>query len=361
VPGSGPISDFVDRAKAANIPDQSVVGILKASGWPEKEIYEALALHYEKSAGIAVPRRDSGGTAARDAFFYLVIFFTLATWTIALGSLSFSLIDQWFSDTLFSNAYASYDTGSVANAIACIIVAFPVYLFASWIVLRQTRLHPEKLNSPVRRWLTYMALVIAAGVFVGDLIDALTTFLRGQVTSRFLADAFVVLLLSGGVFFYYFGRLKKSEESAAEPKRGWDAAMALMSAAVVLVMLVLGFLYSGGPGRQRLKRADDKRLEDLYDLSRRIDNRWNRPGVSKQLPQNLDELGVTLGFDPISHQRYIYRPGQGSDYQLCAVFSLAGGQNQNPSQKPTWSHPRGFYCFQLDASQQTEAPVVSLY
>ena len=46
-----------------------------------------------------------------------------------------------------------------------------------------------------------MALVIAACIFIGELIAALTYFLRGEITSRFLAKAFVVLVISGGVFY----------------------------------------------------------------------------------------------------------------------------------------------------------------
>jgi hypothetical protein len=34
-------------------------------------------------------------------------------------------------------------------------------------ILREVRLHSEKLESPVRKWLTYIALLIAAGVVVG--------------------------------------------------------------------------------------------------------------------------------------------------------------------------------------------------
>ncbi len=361
MPPSSPIQEFVERAKAAGTTDESIAGILKARGWPEKEVYEALALHYERATGSAIPQRVSGGTAARDAFFYLVIFSTLATWMIGLGSLAFTLIDQWFSDTLFPNTYGTYDIYSMANSLACIIVAFPIYLLVSWIVLRQTRLHPERLTSPVRRWLTYMALVTAAGIFVGDLIDVLTTFLRGQVTSRFLADAFVVLVLSGAVFFYYFGGLRKSEDSAAEPKRNWHAPMAALSAAVVILMLILGFSHFGGPAKQRLERADATRLHDLYALSLRIRGHWSGSGTPRQLPQSLSELGPDVPTDPVTHQPYNYQPSQGTNYELCSVFALPSGQNQGQSRDAEWTHPAGFYCFQLDAARVAGSPNVNIY
>jgi hypothetical protein len=209
VPVPAKISEFIERAKANGASDQSVVGILTARGWPEKEVHDALAAHYERVTGIEVPRRSGSGTAAKDAFFYLLAFATLATWTFGVASIAFTLIDRWIADTLFTGSYYNqvYDTYSVASALAATLVSFPIYLLVSRTVVRDGRTHPEKLGSPVRKWLTYMALVVAAGVFIGDLIAALTYLLRGELTSRFIAKAVVVLALSGGVFFYYFGGL----------------------------------------------------------------------------------------------------------------------------------------------------------
>ena len=59
------ISEFIERAKAAGAPEQSIVGILTARGWPEKEVYEVLARHYEGTTGIEVLRRGGTGTAVQ--------------------------------------------------------------------------------------------------------------------------------------------------------------------------------------------------------------------------------------------------------------------------------------------------------
>lgn len=102
---SSNVGEFIERAKASGATDESVVGVLRARGWPEKGIYEALAAHYERVIGMEVPRRGGTGTAAKDAFFYLLIFSTLGTWAIGLGALAFTLIDRWLADTLFSGGY----------------------------------------------------------------------------------------------------------------------------------------------------------------------------------------------------------------------------------------------------------------
>ena len=351
------IQAFIESAKASGASDQSIVGILAARGWPEKDVYEALAGHYERVTGTIIPVRGAGGTGAKDAFFYLLVFSTLATWTIGLGSLAFSLIDRWLSDTLFSANYAygsQYEMYSIASEMASVLVAFPVFLLVSRAVVRDGRKNPEKLDSAVRRWLTYMALVVAAGVFIGDLITVLTYFLRGEMTSRFLTKALVVLLLSGGVFFYYYSGLRKSEQAPDQAARRRDVWMAGLSAVAAGVMVIFGFLQIGSPSTQRMLRADQKRVQDVYQLSVQISSRWKAD--SSKLPEHLDELtGVAIA-DPITRAQYEYRVQGGSKYELCAVFSTASERARETSSPPAWSHTAGRYCFQLDASQQTENP-----
>ena len=357
MPVPAKISEFIERAKAGGASDQALIGILTARGWPEKEVHEALAGHYERLTGIEVPRRSGAGTAAKDAFFYLLAFATLATWTFGVGSIAFTLIDHWIADTLFSTSYynQSYETYSVASALAATLVSFPIYLLVSRTLVRDGKAHAEKLSSPVRKWLTYMALVIAAGVFIGDLIAALTYLLRGELTSRFIAKAFVVLALSGGVFFYYFGGLKKSEEVEPSGKWGLDSWMAALSAVAVAAAVVLGFWYIGAPKTQRILRADRKRVQDLYLLSAQIGMRWNANG--HKLPEHLDELtGVVLS-DPVTRLPYEYHVKAGSEYELCGTFSMNGERSHDAMQPPgKWYHPAGRYCFPLNASQAAENP-----
>ncbi len=354
--GTNPnIEEFIQRAKAAGATEQSLVGILTARGWPEKEVYEALAAHYERVTEMEIPRRGGTGTAAKDAFFYLLIFSTLGTWTIGLGALAFTLIDRWLADALFpSPYYQGYDMISAAASMASVLVAFPIYLLVSRTVLRDEGGHPEKRNSPVRKWLTYMALVIAACVFVGDLIAALTHFLRGEITSRFLAKAFAVLVISGGVFSYYFGGLRRSEESEADGKLGRDKWMAVLSSLIIAITLILGFFYIGTPGTQRSLRADRKRTQDLYQLSDKIHTLWTTNG---RLPGHLDELRDAALADPITRIAYEYRVTEGSRYELCATFALAS-ERSKAERLRSWSHPAGYHCFSVDASQILGNPYI---
>jgi hypothetical protein len=62
----------------------------------------------------------------------------------------------------------------------------------------------------VRKWLTYIALLIAAAIMIGDIITFLTYFLKGDLTARFVWKVGVTLAISGGVFWYYFGSLQEA-------------------------------------------------------------------------------------------------------------------------------------------------------
>ena len=203
------IQEFLDAAKRQGASDESLVALLRGRGWPEDDVYRALADHFENQSGVRVPAYKRSGSA-KDAFLYLLSFAMLATWTIGLGSVMFTLIDRWIRDPLSpANNYYAGGYYQIADSLACIIVAFPIYLLTMRVILREAGLHPEKLESPVRKWLTYIALLIAAGVVVGDLITFLTYFLRGELTGRFMAKTSMVLVLAGGVFWYYLGSLQK--------------------------------------------------------------------------------------------------------------------------------------------------------
>lgn len=343
------IEEFIQKSLDAAIPVASFIGLLTARGWTEKQAYSALADHYQCQTGIEVPPRPNSGASARDAFFYLLIFSTLSVWTLSLGCLAFSLIDRWIADPLFRRYGETFSTYTVTLSLAAVIVAFPLYLLISRVVLREAAAEPDKLESGIRKWLTYMALVIAASVLMGDLITALAYLLRGELTSRFLARSFVVLLLSSGVFWYYFGGLRKMETAAGRFSR--DRWMAVASAVVVAIMIALGFMQLGAPSRQRKLVADGQRVQQLYMLSNAIRNYWL--AHASQLPSSLSEVPGSY-LDPITNEPFEYVPAQGSQYQLCAVFAVHSPREEDNQPRrgdpKAWTHPAGRHCFLLDAS-----------
>ena len=91
------------------------------------------------------------------------------------------------------------------------IVAFPLFLYMSWLVGRDIRDDPNKRNSKVRRWLTYMTLFIAGGAIVGDSVTLVYNLLGGELTTRFLLKVLVVGFIAGSVFWYYLTDIRREE------------------------------------------------------------------------------------------------------------------------------------------------------
>jgi hypothetical protein len=200
---------FITMAKQQGAEDQFLVGLLTAKGWPQKRIYQAFATYYETATGEPIPARAGAAESAKDAFVYLLSFCTLAVWARALGAILYTLIDIWFPDPISPNSggYTNYD---ISSDIASIIVAFPIYLYATSLSLKEIRLHPEKRESSGRQWISYVALLLTASCIIGTLVTFLAYFLRGELSSRFLLKVLVVLGIAGCIFWYYLASLQRS-------------------------------------------------------------------------------------------------------------------------------------------------------
>jgi hypothetical protein len=192
---------FVRTAKEHGIADDSVVGILRQNGWPERRIYRALAEYYAATTGLAVPVRAGAAENARDAFLYLLNFIALGFWTVALWQIWDDLVRRWFPDPLS-------DTGTtlredIAWQVAVIVVTFPLFALMHALIGRELGRRPELYYSPVRRWLTYLTLVFAAIAIVVDAAMTIQSWIVGHLTTHFLLDTLGLMLLGAGVFAYY--------------------------------------------------------------------------------------------------------------------------------------------------------------
>ncbi|MBV8153396.1 MAG: hypothetical protein JO029_11010 [Candidatus Eremiobacteraeota bacterium] len=199
---SDDLAGFIASAKQGAIPDDSVVGILRQNGWSERRIYRALGAYYEQKLGTKVPARTQSGENARDAFLYLLNFITLGFWIVALGQIFYAAIARAFPDAA---AYAETIPlrDEVSGQLATVIVAFPLFLFVHYLIARELHKRRDLYYSGVRRWLTYLALVLASLTLLGDAIWFVTALLQGGLTVRFVLDSLVLLVLGGGVFAYY--------------------------------------------------------------------------------------------------------------------------------------------------------------
>lgn len=205
--------NFIAAARSQGASDEFISQLLSSFGWPQREIERAYFVVYEKLVGLPIPSPRGGqGESARDAFVYLLSFVTLGIWTQALGEIGFILINHVIPDPLSR----SYDNASfqIAFCLARLLVAYPVYLFLMHKITRDLATYREKIYSGVRKWLTYIALLVIALVGIGTLMAFLTSFLRGEVTPRFLLKVLVILALDGSTLIYYYQWIQRRPAQA---------------------------------------------------------------------------------------------------------------------------------------------------
>jgi len=213
---------FVRTAKANGVPDDALVALLRQNGWSERRIYQSLTGYYGDALGMVPPSRSGRSAYARDAFYYLLNFITLGFWTVALGQLFYVLIDRRFPDPVsrYSGVYSGTLLSEIAWQLATIIVAYPCFVVVGRLIARENVRRADALESGVRIWITYLALVIAAIIVLLDGIWFLNALLRGELTVKFVLDSLVLLALGGGVFVYYLNGLRQPPAEGVERPEG---------------------------------------------------------------------------------------------------------------------------------------------
>jgi len=342
------LQGFIEAAKAKGASDEGLAALLSRRGWPVSQVYAALGDYWARATGVEVPARVGRGESSRDAFLYLLAFATLTTWACAIGSLLFDLINHWLPDPVASgNAIAL--RSSLTWRMASLAVAFPIYVLVMRRIVRETRAEPERLESGVRKWLTWIALLLTAGSMIGDLIWFLDYFLTGELTLRFVLKSFVVFAITGAIFSYYTASLRAPKTSEVPPGVSRDFLFAAGASVAAIFVFCMALLVAGTPGIQRQIEADQRRVNDLRQIARAL---FQYRALHGAAPASLTEplirqsLGTQGTGDPATKAPYEYRLTGGTKYRLCADFSAASTDAAS-----FWNHPAGRGCFDLDATQ----------
>jgi hypothetical protein len=203
---------FVREALLRGQNRQAIGEALAQAGWSVQQTAGVLDAYADVAFPVPVPR-PRASLSAREAFAYLLMFATLyfAAWN--LGSLLFDLINRSWPDAA-SMPYSGASDRSIRWSVAALLIAFPVFIFVSRRVAQDIARHPIKRLSPVRRWLTYLTLFLAATVLIGDTTTLLYNLLGGELTLRFMLKVLVVAFIAGGIFGYYLWDLRREEVQA---------------------------------------------------------------------------------------------------------------------------------------------------
>lgn len=324
---------YVKAAKERGVEHAALVAMLRQSGWSERSTLRALAAYYEEYLGAPVPARGGSSENSGEAFTHLIAFISLGFWATAVGGLFFTLIDRWFPA---GNAYYSASPRTaVAGELATIIVAFPIFMLISRAIARGLRAKPESAESGVRKWLTYIALVVVAVILIGDAIWLLGAFLSNALTMPLVLRTVVLMSLAGGIFTYYLDGLRNKAQST---KR--DRTYGALATAAVVFAVGLGFFWIGSPAHVSAVSSDDARLDRMRSI---VDRIHARPR-SEPLPRDLNDLPDYSG----SKAEVRYSVVSASRYRLCANFETA---DHTPA-AGRFAHEKGQQCFELSPGER---------
>lgn len=196
------LTQFVHDALGAGRSRDEIRNALTDAGWSTPEITASLASFATTDFTPPVPRPRQQLTA-RDTFIYLLLFSSLGLVAFNLVDVLTGILDLALPDPAASNWEERYTTDKIRWSIAALVVSTPVYVWMALWVHRRISHDVGHRRSPARRWLTYMALFVAALVFLGDITYVIYNFLTGEITLRLMLKAGVIACVSTGIFVFY--------------------------------------------------------------------------------------------------------------------------------------------------------------
>jgi len=206
---SGELVVFVRDSLARGLSRSQVESALRQAGWNAEQIDAALAAFASVDFPVPVPA-PRPSLSARDAFLSLLLFTSLYIVAFNLGSLVFQFINRAFPDPA-SLVPQVYVRESMRWSIASVIVALPLFVYLSRLTNRADAADPTRRASPVRRWLTYLTLFVAACALIGDVVSLVYNLLGGELTARFVLKVVTVAAIAGTVFGHYLSDLRADE------------------------------------------------------------------------------------------------------------------------------------------------------
>lgn len=290
-------------------------------------------------------RHDS----AKYAFFYVLSLVALVFMSVSVGIVVFQIINKEIVD-LINDYSGRYSDEAIKFAISAILISTPIYYFTAKQIykdLRQTKLESD---SAVRKWFTYLILLVAIIVMIIWLITTINGFLDGELTTKSILKTITALFISGVIFSFYFYDIKR-EQINSQP----DKVIRIYfwaSLAIVLVAFVISLLVVESPAETRQRKLDNIVIGHFNQIDVSISNYYNK---YNKMPDNMDEIREESNYltekeftNPVTNQMYEYRVVSEDEYELCTTFQYSSKDEANQDYDPyvdkTWLHEAGYQC-----------------
>lgn len=290
---------------------------------------------------------------AKFTFFYLLSLVALLFMSLATGQVFFQAFNKYILD--FTTPYSnSFNSDLLKVAISALFIAIPLYYLTMCYLERSlVKGHLEK-ESAIRRWLIYFILFVSSVVAIIWLIATISSFLNGELTSKFILKAIVAVVISAIIFSYYLYDIKRENI-----KKNDKVILIYLIGTLIIVIggLVFSFFFVESPKEARARRHDSVVLDHFTQIDSALNAYFTKTDV---LPDKLDKvleqtpyLNLSLLKDPISGKAYDYKKTAKDAYELCATFQTDNRDPNSPSADTTyidrWPHNLGYQCLKQNA------------
>lgn len=290
------------------------------------------------------------------AFFYLLSLVALLFMALSTGMVVFQIINKFIPEAAGFHS-GSYSSGPLRFAISALVVSIPVFYAVTSRIYKALYSGDLEPDAAIRRWLTYLILLVTSVVMIIWVIMTVNSFLDGELTLKFALKFLTVLIIAGTVFGFYLYDIKR--ENIRGEKDPVTRIFFWASLIAVLGVFVSGLLVVESPWEARAKRLDQQVLQDLSYLNSQIDRYYKE---EEALPADLEQLTESSLYrvsdedmtDPETGERYEYEVTGEKEYRLCADFRTSGQDEDNYYLNREWPYEEGYNCFDLEVSPEEE-------
>jgi len=295
---------------------------------------------------------------AKTVFWYLSLFWTMATVAFATGAVWFQVINKFFPVEIGYSVGPAFNQYAVKGAIAALIVGAPAFFLFAWLIRKAINRDEIQLKKGARQWISYLILFIVVATALGDIIQTILAWLNGNFTTPFLLKSLVILLITGWIFTYFWQSLRSDDGLRHS---SFAKIVVVISAVLIAATLIIGFTMVETPSTAQAKAYDNRRLEDLNQIQGTVDSYYS---TFNKLPTSLDALTTIsrVPADPKTNQPYTYQIITKTSYKLCAVFETTNKNTEtNQITKPDYGvgffeHTTGENCYALLVTTDYKSP-----
>jgi hypothetical protein len=180
------------------------------------------------------------------------------------------------------------------------------------------------------------------------------TFLQGeQITLRFILKILTVIIVASLVFWL---SLKELKGELLGNTTYFKKIFSIISA-VILVLIIVGFVFIGSPENARLQAEDTQRINDLSYIQNAVNTFWMEKGM---LPATLEQLNDPLNYtsipvDRITGENYGYNIIDEKNFEICADFATVSEETESKqrmySEEQFFKHSEGVNCFKREVQE----------